>query len=99
VTPVDAPWHLRLYVAGDAPVSLAAFANLQVLCAAHVDEPYWIEVVDLVSHPEMAREDGIIAIPTLVRRRPHPVCTVIGDLSNTARVLEGLRLPAEVIAS
>ncbi|MET0927953.1 MAG: circadian clock KaiB family protein [Aeromicrobium sp.] len=94
-----APWHLRLYVAGESPVSLAAFANLQVLCAIHLDEPYWIELVDLLARPDLAREDGIIAVPTLVRRRPEPVCTMIGDLSNTARVLEGLRLPAEVIAS
>lgn len=99
MTSAEAPWHLRLYVAGDAPVSLAAFANLQVLCAIHLDEPYWIEIVDLIVNPELAREDSIIAIPTLVRRRPEPVCTIIGDLSNTARVLEGLRLPAAVIAS
>lgn len=89
-------WQLRLYVAGEAPASLTAFANLRALCANHLDEPYRIEIVDLLVTPELAGEDGIVAIPTLVRRRPDPVCTVIGDLSNTARVLAGLRLPALV---
>jgi circadian clock protein KaiB len=95
VTAVAETWQLRLYVAGEAPASLTAFANLRALCADHLDAPYRIEIIDLLARPELAREDGIIAIPTLVRRQPQPVCTVIGDLSNTARVLAGLRLPAE----
>jgi circadian clock protein KaiB len=89
-------WHLRLYVAGEAPVSLAAFANLRTFCATHVTEPYRIEIVDLLLSPALAREDEIVAVPTLVRRTPEPVCTVIGDLSDTARVLAGLRMPAVV---
>jgi circadian clock protein KaiB len=89
-------WHLRLYVAGEAPVSLAAFANLRTFCATHVTEPYRIEIVDLLLSPALAREDEIVAVPTLVRRTPEPVCTVIGDLSDTARVLAGLRMPAAV---
>lgn len=95
-TPADTTWQLRLYVAGEAPVSLTAFANLRSFCASHLTEPYRIEIVDLLVTPELAREDEIIAIPTLVRRSPEPVCTVIGDLSDTARVLAGLRLPAMV---
>lgn len=91
-------WELRLYVAGEAPASLTAFANLRALCTDHLDGPYRIEIVDLLVTPELAGEDDIIAIPTLVRRHPSPVCTVIGDLSNTERVLAGLRLPA-VVAS
>ncbi len=87
-------WQLRLYVAGEAPASLTAFANLRDLCANHLGEPYRIEIVDLLVTPELASEDGIIAIPTLVRRQPDPVCTVIGDLSNTKRVLAGLQLQA-----
>jgi circadian clock protein KaiB len=96
MTDVVATWNLRLYVAGEAPVSLAAFANLRAFCSSYVTAPYEIEIVDLLAHPELAREDAIVAIPTLVRRRPEPVCTVIGDLSDTARVLAGLRMPAAV---
>ena len=92
-----ATWHLRLYVAGEQPVSLAAFANLRAFCAAHVTQPYEIEIVDLLLSPELAGEDEIIAIPTLVRRSPEPVCTVIGDLSDTARVLAGFHMDAQVV--
>jgi circadian clock protein KaiB len=94
VTTDGETWQLRLYVAGEAPASLTAFANLRALCANHLGEPYRIEIVDLLVTPELASEDGIIAIPTLVRRQPDPVCTVIGDLSDTERVLAGLRVPA-----
>lgn len=95
---IDATWQLRLYVAGEAPASLTAFANLRDLCATHLDDPYRIEIVDLLLRPELAHDDEIIAIPTLVRRGPDPVCRVIGDLSDTSRVLAGLQLPS-VIAS
>lgn len=98
MTTPDETWQLRLYVAGEAPASLTAFANLRTLCEDHLDEPYRIEIVDLLVRPELASEHDIIAIPTLVRSQPDPVCTVIGDLSNTARVLAGLRLP-DVVAS
>ena len=92
---IDPTWLLRLYVVGEAPASLAAYANLRAFCAVHVTEPYRIEIVDLLATPELAKEDGILAIPTLVRRSPAPVCTVIGDLSDTSRVLAGLHMPAQ----
>jgi circadian clock protein KaiB len=85
-------WQLRLYVAGLSPKSLNAFANLKSLCEAHLAGHYEIEIIDLVEHPSLARGDDILAIPTLVRRLPPPVRKVIGDLSNTERVLVGLQL-------
>lgn len=85
-------WHLRLYVAGQSPKSLRAFANLKQLCEEHLDDRYEIEIVDLMEHPELARSDDILAIPTLVRRLPAPLRKVIGDLSNTERVLVGLSI-------
>jgi circadian clock protein KaiB len=91
----DGMWQLRLYVAGQSPKSLRAFANLTALCEEHLAGRYEIEVVDLVEHPSLARSDDILAIPTLVRRLPVPLRKVIGDLSNTERVLVGLRLKSE----
>jgi len=85
-------WNLRLYVAGQTPKSLRAFANLKVLCEEHLKGRYRIEVIDLMENPQLARGDQIIAIPALVRRLPQPVRKIIGDLSNTARVLVGLNL-------
>ena len=85
-------WDLRLYVAGHTPKSVAAIANLQRLCEEHLAGKYRIEVVDLVSHPHLARTDQILAIPTLVRRLPEPMRKIIGDLSNSERVLVGLDL-------
>jgi circadian clock protein KaiB len=85
-------WHLRLYVAGESPKSLLAFANLKAMCAEHLDHPYEIEIVDLLQSPRLARGDEIIAIPTLVRRLPAPMRKIIGDLSDTDRVLVGLQL-------
>lgn len=94
-TAVDAEfWHLRLYVAGPSPKSLRAFANLKTLCEEYLAGRYEIEVVDLVEHPSQARSDDIVAIPTLVRSLPAPFCKVIGDLSDTARVLVGLHFHA-----
>jgi len=90
-TPADV-WTLRLYVAGRTPISLAAFANLKRLCAAHLNGRYAIEVIDLVETPRRARDDQILAVPTLVRMLPGPVRKVIGDLSDTKRVLVGLDL-------
>ncbi len=87
-----AAWDLRLYVAGQTPKSLRAFANLQALCEEHLKGRYQIEVIDLREHPQLARGDQIVAIPTLVRRLPEPLRTVIGDLSNSARLLVGLDL-------
>src|SRR5215212_363740 len=83
---------LRLYVAGQTPKSIRAFANLKVLCEEHLKGRYRIEVIDLLEHPEMARGDQIVAIPTLVLKLPRAVQRIIGDLSNTDRVLVGLAL-------
>jgi circadian clock protein KaiB len=89
-------WKLRLYVAGQTPKSIRAFANLKVLCEEHLKDCYRIEVIDLLDHPQLARGDQIVAIPTLVRQLPPPVRKIIGDLSNTVRVLVGLDLrPAD----
>ena len=85
-------WKLRLYVAGQTAKSIRAFSNLKVLCEEHLKGRYQIEVVDLLEHPEMARGDQIVAVPTLVRKLPKPVRQIIGDLSNTDRVLVGLAL-------
>ncbi len=85
-------WYLRLYVAGQSPKSLRAFANLTTLCEEHLAGRYEIELIDLVDDPSLARSDDILAIPTLVRRLPAPQRRIIGDLSNTERVLVGLRL-------
>jgi len=83
-------WILRLYVAGQTPKSLAAFANLKRICEEHLAGQYQIEVVDLLENPQLAAGDQILAIPTLVRQLPPPVRKIIGDLSNTERVLVGL---------
>jgi circadian clock protein KaiB len=94
-TPHDAAepeWELRLYVAGQTPKSIAAFANLKQLCKTHLAGKYAIEVIDLLESPQLARGDQIMAVPTLVRKLPEPVCKIIGDLSDTERVLVGLQL-------
>jgi circadian clock protein KaiB len=85
-------WILRLYVAGQTPRSLAAFANLKRLCEDHLANRYSIEVIDLMKEPHLAQGDQIIAIPTLVRKLPVPVKRVIGDLSNVERVMVGMDL-------
>jgi circadian clock protein KaiB len=88
----DVHWTLRLYVAGQTPKSLAAFDNLKRLCEDRLKGHYSIEVIDLLKNPRLAKDDQILAIPTLVRRLPLPVRRIIGDLSNTERVLVGLDL-------
>jgi circadian clock protein KaiB len=85
-------WELRLYVAGKTAKSMAAFENLTRLCEEHLHGKYKIEVVDLLVHPQLARGDQIVAIPTLVRKLPQPIRKVIGDLSNVERALVGLQL-------
>ena len=85
-------WELRLYVAGQTTKSLQAFANLKRICEEHLASRYQIEVVDLLKSPELAKGDQILALPTLVRKLPEPVRKIIGDLSNTERVLAGLDL-------
>ena len=84
--------NLRLYVAGQTPKSLRAFANLKVLCEEHLKGRYRIEVIDLRENPQRARGDQIVAIPTLVKRLPLPLRTIFGDMSNSVRLLEGLDL-------
>jgi circadian clock protein KaiB len=85
-------WKLRLYVAGQTPKSLTAFANLKRLCEERMQGCYHIEVVDLLKTPQLAEDDQILAVPTLVRKLPEPIRKIIGDLSNTERVLVGLDL-------
>jgi circadian clock protein KaiB len=85
-------WALRLYVAGQTAKSVAAFANLKKLCEEHLAGKYTIEVVDLLKNPQLGAGDQIVAIPTLVRKLPPPLRKIIGDLSNTQRVLVGLQL-------
>ncbi len=83
-------YHLRLYVAGQTAKSLAAMANLRRVCEEHLAGRYDIEVIDLLQHPKLAAGDQILAIPTLIRRLPSPLKRIIGDLSNTEKVLVGL---------
>lgn len=85
-------WELRLYVAGQTPKSVTAFANLKKLCEEHLKGKYKIEVIDLLKNPQLAKGDQIFAIPTLVRKLPQPLKKIIGDLSNTEKVLVGLDL-------
>lgn len=85
-------WILRLYVAGQTPKALAAFRNLTVICEEQLEGKYTIEVIDLLKHPQLARDHQILAVPTLVRKLPEPVRNIIGDLSDTERVLVGLDL-------
>jgi circadian clock protein KaiB len=83
-------WDLRLYVAGRTPRSIAALANIEKICGEHLAGKYRVEVIDLMANPQLARTDQILAIPTLVRKLPAPVRKIIGDLSQTERVLVGL---------
>lgn len=83
-------WNLRLYVAGQTPRSLSAFKNLKDICEQYLKGKYHIEVIDLMENPTLARGDQILALPTLVRKLPQPIRKIIGDLSNTERVLVGL---------
>jgi len=85
-------WELRLYVAGQSPKSVAAIANLRRLCEEYLPGRHTIEIVDLIQHPQLARGDQIVAIPTLVRKLPEPIRKIIGDLSNTERALVGLQI-------
>jgi len=85
-------WKLRLFVAGQSPKSARAFSNLKALCAQHLDNRYQIEVIDLLENPHLARGNQIVALPALVVNLPQQVRQIIGDLSNTERVLVGLTL-------
>ena len=83
-------WNLRLYVAGQTPKSIEAFANLKEICETHIKDKYKIEVIDLVENPQLAKGDQILAIPTLVRKLPEPMKKIIGTLANEEKVLVGL---------
>jgi circadian clock protein KaiB len=85
-------WALRLYTAGQSPKSLAALANLKRVCEEHLAGRYSIEVVDLMKNPRLAKDDQIVAIPTLVRKLPEPLRRIVGVLSDTERTLVGLQL-------
>jgi circadian clock protein KaiB len=85
-------YELRLYVAGNTPRSAAALANLDRICKEHLEGDYRVKVVDLLKNPALARGDQILAVPTLVRRLPSPMRKIIGDLSDTERVLVGLEV-------
>jgi circadian clock protein KaiB len=91
-SPKEEVWELRLYVAGQTARAVTAFANLKKICEEHVTCRYRIEVIDLLKNPQLAKGDQILAVPTLVRKLPVPVRKIIGDLSNTERVLVGLDL-------
>ena len=88
--PKEKKYELRLYVAGQTVKSLNAFANLKKICETHLAGKYRIEVIDLLENPQLAEGDQILAIPTLVRKLPKPIKKIIGDMSNTPRVLVGL---------
>ncbi|HEX2395693.1 MAG TPA: circadian clock protein KaiB [Bacteroidales bacterium] len=89
-------WILRLYVAGQTPKCITAFQNLKRICEVELKGKYFIEVIDLFENPQLSKDDQILAIPTLVRKLPVPVRKIIGDLSNTERVLVGLDIKHEV---
>lgn len=91
----DAFWELRLYVAGQTSKSVTALSNLKRLCDQHLAGRHRIEVIDLWEKPELARQDQIVAIPTLVRKLPEPIRKIIGDLSNTERALVALEVRTE----
>lgn len=90
--PPEDVWELRLYVAGKTPKSITAFKNLKKICEDNPSQKYHLEVIDLLENPQLAKGDQILAIPTLVRKLPEPIKKIIGDLSNTERVLVGLDL-------
>ncbi len=91
-------WELRLYIAGKTPRAVKAFQNLECICEEHLAGDYHIEIIDLLKKPALAEGDQIVAVPTLVRRLPEPVRKIIGDLSNTERVLVGLDIREHVAA-
>lgn len=89
-------WILRLYIAGQTPKCIAAIINLKRICEEQLKGKYQIEVIDLLINPQLSRDDQILAIPTLVRKLPEPIRKIIGDLSNTERVLVGLDIISNI---
>ena len=98
-SPEAGAYNLRLYVAGQTPKSLAAIANLKAICEDHLSGRYSIEVIDLTVTPQLAAGDQIVALPTLVRTLPPPLKRVIGDLSNTEKVLVGLDIRPRLVST
>jgi circadian clock protein KaiB len=98
-SPEPGAYNLRLYVAGQTPKSLAAIANLKAICENHLSGRYSIEVIDLTVTPQLAAGDQIVALPTLVRTLPPPLKRVIGDLSNTEKVLVGLDIRPRLVST
>ena len=96
--PSSAKWDLKLYIAGQTPKSLLAFANLKRICEEHLAGEYHIEIIDLRKRPQLAKGDQILALPTLVRKLPEPVRKIVGDLSNTERVLVGLDIRPRAVS-
>ena len=90
-------WELRLYVAGQTPRSLAALDNLRKICEEYLKGKYRIEVIDLLETPQLAKDDQILALPTLVRKLPPPLKKIIGDLSNKEKVLVGLNIRPAIL--
>jgi circadian clock protein KaiB len=88
----DSLYVLRLYVTGQTPRSILAIENMRKICAEHLSERYTLEVIDIYQHPEACQQQQIIAAPTLIKVLPHPLRRIIGDLSNTEKVLVGLDL-------
>jgi circadian clock protein KaiB len=99
VTATGPVWDLRLYIAGQSPRSLAACANLERICQEYLAGRYRIEIIDLSRNPQLAASDQILALPTLVRHQPGPTRKIIGDLSNTERVLIGLDVLARPLVA
>ena len=91
-------WDLRLYISGPSTRSAAACRNLERICKEHIAGRYQIEVIDLAKNPQIARDEQIVAVPTVVRKLPLPIRTIIGDLSNTQRVLDGLDLQPQRVS-
>jgi len=90
--PYEQAWDLRLYVTGRSPLSLRAMQNLRQVCEEYLADRYRIEVIDLLEDPRLAADDQILAVPTVVRKTPHPARRIVGDLSDTTRLLAGLQL-------
>ena len=88
----DAEYVLRLYVSGQTPRSVLAIENMRRICTEHISERYTLEIIDIYLHPEACQKEQIIAVPTLLKVLPHPLRRIIGDLSNTEKVLIGLNL-------
>jgi len=92
-------WILRLYVAGHTDKSIRAFNNLKIICEEQLKNKYTIEIIDILKNPQLAQEHQIFALPTLVRKLPSPIRKIIGDLSNTERVLIGLDLKPQQVGN